>query len=340
MSEELRTDDIELSGPLQAQEEAETKAPKGKKAKAEEKAPEPVAEAPPTPETDEEAPEQPEASEDAEPEKAEEEKGKRRGKAAAVRIDELTKNWREEQRRREELEARLARLEAGAPAKADDAPKQPDPADPKYEFGEADPNYLADLVDYKVEKRLHDEKQERTKADTDAADEAKRKAMAAELNTAWQEKAAKASEKYPDFNETVIESAANNEWELLPLSAAAVAGSDVGADIAYHLATHPEEAKKLADAERDFHASIAAARQAGLPPEVAQLMARPALRYAQEIFERVEAECKGKEGPKGKTVTEAPEPPTERVRGNGGRFAPDFSSENCDLGELAKAIKG
>lgn len=332
---DLKPEDVELSPALQAQEEAEAK---GKKA-------ETAAEAPASSdESEPEAVEQPEVDDGAEnePEKAEDEKPKKRGKSAEQRIDELTKARREAERRNEELEARLARLESGQKTAGalNEGPKAPDPNDSKYEFGEADTQFLADMVDYRVEKKLADERESRKVAETSEAEAAAMQARATELNTAWAEKAAKATDKYPDFTETVVDSAKAGEWDLLPLSAAAVQGSDVGDDIAYHLATHPEEAKKLADAERGFHQARNIALQAGLPPEVVNLLAAPHLMRGQEIFESIEKQYKGKERPKAKVATDAPEPPKHTVRGGGGKFTQDWSSDDCDLSELNKAIRG
>lgn len=350
---DLDPNDIEVSISGEVQSAPEAKPAK----KAKEKPVEEAAEAPESVETATEATEEPEAEEatESEAETAEGEEGakpKKRGKSAEQRIDELTKARREAERRAEELELRLQRLEASTKPANETGPVEPsapNPSDPKYEYGAADPayeqdynKYLADLVDYRVEKKIADERKANdAKAATDAQ-QAKMKADADALNARWNETAEKATEKYPDFKETVIESAKNGEWDLLPLSAAAVQGSEAADDIAYHLATHPDDAKKLADAERGFHGVMNAAIQAGMPAEVAKLMAAPYLMRGQEIFEAIEEKAKGGAPARKQAnhTTNAPEPPKERVRGGNGQFTPDFTSDNCDLGELARQIRG
>jgi hypothetical protein len=368
------SDEIEMSSAMQAREQLEAKqAPAKTKAKpateevsnAVEPAAETPVEAPESAETEVEASDAPETPEGAEnaaetPEADNEEtdaRPKKRGKSAEQRIDELTKARREAERRVEEeraqrlaLEQRIAALEGGTKPAAVAEPTAPKVDDPKYEgFGVAHPlyeqdynQYLADLVDHRVAQKLEADKQKSAETSAKDAQEREQKAQADALNAAWNEKAAKAVEKYPDFNEVVVESAKNGEWDLLPLSAAAVQGSDVGDDIAYHLATHPEEAKKLAEAERGYHNAVNAALQAGLNPQVAHMMAAPYLMRGKDIFDGIESTVKGSSPAKKQAnhTTNAPEPPSERVRGAGGQFSPDFTRLDCDLASLAKAIQG
>jgi len=364
----MADDSIEMSSAMQAREQLEEKqAPAKTKAKpateevsnAVEPALETSVEAPENAETEAEAIETPETPEEnaAETPDGDESKPKKRGKSAEQRIDELTKARREAERKVEEeraqrlaLEQRIAALEGGTKPAAVTEPAPPKVDDPKYEgFGVAHPlyeqdynQYLADLVDHRVAQKLEADKQKSAETSAKDAQEREQKAQADALNAAWNEKAAKAVDKYPDFNEVVVESAKNGEWHLLPLSAAAVQGSDVGDDIAYHLATHPEEAKKLAEAERGYHNAVNAALSAGLNPQVAHMMAAPYLMRGKDIFDGIESTVKGNSPAKKQAnhTTNAPEPPSERVRGAGGQFWPDFTRLDCDLASLAKAIQG
>lgn len=245
------------------------------------------------------------------------EEGKKRSKPLHKRLGETTEKWRKAEARAAELEERIARLESGEGDKPTELTK-PDPNDDKYEFGEADPKYITDLTRYEIKAELAAERAEReTAAQREKVAEAGRA-----LDTQWAERVDKASGKYEDFNEVVVESAAAGEWPLLPLSAAALQGSEVGDDIAYHLAKNRGDAEKLANLERQFHATRNAALESGIKPELALQFARPYLDMATEVFNGLEAKFKDA-GKKGKIATEAPEPAKHQVRGGGGRFEVD-----------------
>lgn len=74
--------------------------------------------------------------------------------------------------------------------------------------------------------------------------EMQRRAMEAQQSvmTSWQDKQHAAVDKYPDFEEVVGESEAPISREM----GQAIVESDHGADIAYYLAQHPDEAKAIA----------------------------------------------------------------------------------------------
>lgn len=287
--------------------------------------------------------------EDGEPEPGK----KPRHKSAKERIDEITKARREAERRAEAAEARLAAMERGdKPAAQPTADLRaqiveqmgpaPNPEDAKYEFGDADPQYLIDAATYNARLEAKLEVAEERAAALATEQQQQIQAAADEANTNWQKLAESGATKYEDFNETVVESAAAKEWPLLPLSALAVASSDNGDEIAYHLATHRDEAQKLAALELQFHQTRDAALEAGLPANLVALFVQPHLDRATEYFEGIQAKVKGAAKPEpkpAKIATDAPEPAKHRVRGGGGQFAPDFTSENCDLESLAKALK-
>ena len=74
--------------------------------------------------------------------------------------------------------------------------------------------------------------------------EAERKAQEAHhrVLTSWQDKQAAAADKYADFEEVV----GGSDAPVTPEMRQAIVESDAGADIAYYLAQHPEEAKRIA----------------------------------------------------------------------------------------------
>lgn len=240
---------------------------------------------------------------------------RRRSKPAHARIAQITAEKHDAIRRAEAAEARLTALETGKPAEAPavvETAVKPDPnaknddGSDKYEFGEADPNYLADVVDWKVDQKLATEKAKTAEADS------KRHIAetAATLNTQWAEKATKAAEKYPDFETKVLESAAAGDWKCGVLMSAAISASDQGADIAYHLATHPEEAAQLDEMTTPGSPKYD-------PFQAVRLFGRMEAR-----FETPEAK------PTGKTTTNAPEPPSQKARGAGGKFEVDGSTSD------------
>lgn len=312
------------------------------------KAKEPEAKEPVAPEGDDEPDKEPEpsASDEADGDDADkdgdDESGERkdsdkgRSKPPSRRIAEITAARRQAERERDDALAEIARLRG----KAEDGEelKRPDPGD--FEFGEADPKYLDKLTDYKVATALRASKDKQAKEAAErasTAEKARIEAVTSELNAQWEEKAAKAVDKYPDFKEKVIESAAAKEWPLLPLSAAAVAASEVGDDIAYHLATNRGDAEKLASIEKDFHEARVALMEDGLSPKAAMRLAKPHLDRATEFFESLEAKVRDK--PRAKIATDAPEPARHQVRGAGGKFTPDWAADDADLEELAKQLR-
>jgi hypothetical protein len=139
----------------------------------------------------------------------------------------------------------------------------PNPDDDKYEFGEADPQYLADLTEYKVELKLTArEKAQQEKAQTEVA-ERERQATLQHLDTNWAERSAKGAEKYDDFNATVEDFKTNAPCP--PLMAVAIQSSPVAEDVTYYLGKNKHEAEALAAQVMtgDTSAMMAAAERFG-----------------------------------------------------------------------------
>lgn len=247
-------------------------------------------------------------ADDQDGEDKDEEKGeKRRSKPMRQRLGEVTEKWRTAEQRAIDAEARAAALEKGEKpevkpaatelAKPDPNAKNDDGSD-KYEFGEADPEYLADLTDWKVDTKL-------AERDAKTAEEqklAKVQETVTKLDTDWAEKAKSAVERYPDFNEVVLESAAAGEWECGPIMAIAISASEQGADIAYHMATNPKEAAEL------------------------NKLAQTDPMEAARRFGRLEARYEMQAKPAAVRTTNAPEPPQHRARGGSGKYEVDGST--------------
>lgn len=206
------------------------------------------------------------------------------------RIDELTANAREAERReaeiRRELDALKAKPSEEAPATSatDGVGEEPDPAD--YEYGEADAKYIKDLTAYTV-------RHENAVIEN-------RRALESEftkIEEGYNSRVEAVVEEYPDFNEKVVQGAQgdNPSWVATPVMALAMKSSDVGPHVAYHLATNPGESERIAKLS---------------PLEQAREMGRLEGKFAFR-------EAAPKPTPK---VPGAPTPPSTLTRGAGGKF--------------------
>jgi len=205
---------------------------------------------------------------------------------AKDRIDELTAKRREAEREAEYWKAKaLQAPTTPAPApQATPEEQEPDPAD--YEHGEMDAGFIRDHATFHA-----------TKAFEERLAKLNRERAEASAQTAWQAKEEAAQTKYPDYREKVVDGAARQAWDCTQDMATAIRESDLGPDLAYHLATNPGEARRIASLSP--HSQI---RELG----------------------KLEAQLSAPAAPQPKLVSSAPDP-IPAVRGNGGRFeaAPD-----------------
>lgn len=151
-----------------------------------------------------------------------------RKSGVAKRIDELVK-LREEARRDAEYWRKIAIEKLGAAKK--DASASPAPSGGKGE--KPDPSkfktydqYVEALTDWKVREKMSLEAEARRR------DEAGRRL--AERITA-------AEKKYPDFRNVAL----NPDVSITPLMFEAIVESEAGAEVAYFLGKHPDEAERL-----------------------------------------------------------------------------------------------
>lgn len=221
---------------------------------------------------------------------------KSRNKPPSKRIAELTRNWREAERREAEALRRIEELTAPKPETP--APQaKPDENEPKpedFELGEFDPGYIAAFSKYHA-------RQEWKALEAERSEKAAREATQQEvqqLQTAYNERAAELASEIPDFDEVVTLGAQNGEWPCTEVMGLALLDSEQGPRVAHYLATHKAEAVKIAQ----------------MHP----------LKQAREMG-RLEAKFLTTTSPQPK-VTSAPPPPDSRTRGASGRFEPDISS--------------
>jgi hypothetical protein len=213
---------------------------------------------------------------------------------AAERDAEAERSARiEMQKRLDAIEARLTPPKE--PVKEDGERPTPD----KFEYGELDTKYITALAKYEARQEIRAER---------AADEKKRQTEAAAASQREiQAKAASVIEagraKYDDFDDVVLQSPIINK-ELTQVVHDLLLESDVGPDIAHHLASNPKEAREIF--------SKSPARQAAL-------------------FGALEAKfsaTSAAEPPKAVKTTKAP-PPVKAVRGAGSK--PEVPGETSDF---------
>ena len=160
-------------------------------------------------------------------EESPEEKPKKPSGGFQRRIDELTRNWREAERRNDEL---LSILKGN---RAEPEQKTPDRSPTLEEFGYDETKYQAALTDYV---------RNLTKAEAKAIFEQERQAVAQESRVkSFKQREAEFASEYEDYADKVYDPS-------LPLSATVVemiAESDIGPRVAYHLAENPDIARTL-----------------------------------------------------------------------------------------------
>jgi hypothetical protein len=191
--------------------------------------------------------------------------------SAQERINEITRARREAERRAEAAERRAQELEAQlsdpgrAPAAADPAApagkptdtvsgdlKEPNPED--FDYGELDPRYIAAVVRHETLK-VNAEIREAARKERETQTAAEQHRAARER---FEAQATVGAEKYADYHEKVVEGAEKGEWPLSAELGMLLVESEVGDEIAYHLATNPEEAIRV------FHLSpVQQAREFG-----------------------------------------------------------------------------
>jgi hypothetical protein len=214
-------------------------------------------------------------------------------KTVQDRIDEMTRARRDAEREAEYWRAKALQAPERQQPEQQAQPKPdapPNPAD--FDYGDADPAYIAALVDHKVKAEL---KAFRAQAQAEA--------QAQTADQQFKAKEAQFAAAKPDFQTVVYDS----RWDCTPVMADAIKQANDGPAVAYHLASNPAEARRIA----------------ALNP----------LAQALEIG-RLEARLSTPAVPQPKTVSEAP-PPPNGVRGAGGRFKP--APDTTDFAAFEKA---
>lgn len=201
----------------------------------------------------------PEGSDDTEEEEveAEAEKPKPRKNRSRERIEELNTKFREEERKRQDVERRLEELtkkfeqnDQPKPVIKQEADTGPQPDDvtddgtDKYPLGEFDPNYIRDLTKHTFKVEGERRRQEEVQEQAQKAAENERGVIAAE----WQGKLEPARERYPDFqdkSQELLDTFNGLDPSYGEYLATAIMTMEYGPDVLYHLANNKDEAKKI-----------------------------------------------------------------------------------------------
>lgn len=172
-------------------------------------------------------------AESAQPETHEEKKSK----GVQKRIDELTANWRNEQREKEWLRQQYEMLQSQIhkPAQPVEQPKSVPSEAPNIEEFEDVNEYVRAAVAWELTQT------EKVKAE--AARQEAEKRQQQEFQAKVFTMVDSARQKYADFDEVVL---SNPSLVISQFSAEALAGMANGADVAYHLGKSPSEAARIA----------------------------------------------------------------------------------------------
>jgi hypothetical protein len=253
--------------------------------------------------------------------------GKPKPKSVEERIGELTAAQRETERqlaeRDRDLEYWRGRAEGtinedGSPVNppADertipgDDPDRPNPED--YQYGETDAAFIRDLARYEARAAYAEERQN-----------AQVQEQLQDVENKHSKRVTTAKERYADYDEVVVKGAdpdpatGEAKWACSPLMALGIKTSDFGPDIAYDLATNPEESVRIASLS---------------PLEQAKEFGR--LEYKAELAAKADGRLSGEAAPT-KKVTNAPEPPP-RARGAGGRY--DAADDTDDFAAFEQKV--
>jgi hypothetical protein len=206
------------------------------------------------------------------------------------RIDQLTAELRETQRQL--AEASRPREQNSKPTGAEEPKGDGAPNPEDYDFGKADDKFIADWARWNADQRFNER-----------AEQVRVEQQIEAIETSWKGalEAPEVVEAYPDFDEKVTKGADRQEWACSLPMAVLIKRSDVGPDIAYELASNPDESRRIAS-----------------------------LSLEEQLLEfgRLEGRASALKGtarsaapaPK-KVPSSAPPPPANRSRGSGGKFA-------------------
>lgn len=157
-------------------------------------------------------------------------------KGVQKRIDRAVRQKYEAEARAKMLEERLSALEQQS--RQVQTPRTVDNGEPKIENFDNFDEYVAAKAAYIADKKINETLTAREKqqlAERQRSEQSK-------IDTSWRQKMMEATAELPDFEDVL----ASSEVPLTEPMEQAIKESDVGPKLAYYLATHPDEALKIA----------------------------------------------------------------------------------------------
>lgn len=197
----------------------------------------------------------------------------KKAKGVQKRIDELTANWRNTERDRDEWRRLAQQLMESQGKPKEDAPEPPQPKPTQDAFPDYD-QYLEALADWKAEQKIQahlGEAEKRRSAETQQAAQQKRV-------SGFQQRAAEFAKEHPDYHAV----AENPNVPITQPMFDAIVESDRGPEIAYHLGQHPEIAARLSSMS-----PVGAARELGKLEAQLSIPAKPKASQAPDPVEPV-----------------------------------------------------
>jgi len=233
------------------------------------------------------------------------------------RIRELTRRNRELQRQieargNEELLARLENLEKGLQGGNRDANQPaekpaPDPTDAeKYPLGHLDDRYIEDKLEWLAEKKAAERADAVLQRQQEYDNSQAAQRQQEELLVKVDDLAAKGSDLFDDFQESVVEAGMRGDWDLSQPTFEAAHEAENGAQILYELSQDRKEASR-----------------------VAKLTPYQQLKFVQERDAEL---SKGKQP---RRIPQAGDPPRNEARGASSRAKINPATDNLDDFEKA-----
>lgn len=155
-----------------------------------------------------------------------------RPKGVQKRIDELTRNWREAERREQALLAMLQQQKA--PAKQDPVAEEKPKALPKLEdFAFDEAAYQAALLELASKEAARAVREELKREESERQKQVQVKS--------WKQREAEFKAKTPDYDDVVYTAPISDAMADLIME------SEIGAEVAYYLGKNPDEARQIAE---------------------------------------------------------------------------------------------
>lgn len=235
----------------------------------------------------------------------------------------------------DELRREIATLKTGGLTPAKDGAKPPvdkdAPRATDYAYGELDAAYIRDLTVYETRKAIAAERL----ADTATRQTADQRREAQEFTVKAKAFEAAGLEKFDDFGEVVVDGAKNNDWPLTKTFGDLMFESPVGPDIAYYLATHVEEAKKIMAKSDTAQAAAFGRLEATFSSTTLDAAEQD---EDEQVDEAGQAQQQQVQKPAQARTSQAPPPPAKRARGAGGKT--QVSADTNDFSAFERLAMG